>query len=237
MTAELSLLTATAATIAFVHTLMGPDHYVPFVGMAKANRWTLRRTLLVTLVCGVGHILGSIALGFVGVAIQAQVSTLEIIEGFRGDLAAWALLSFGIVYAAWGIRRGWQDRPHTHWHWHGLRPHRHVHQHEERHEHGDGAGSAGSTVTPWVIFVIFVFGPCEPLILLLMYPAAKESTAGLVMVTGIFGLVTVLTMLFAVGVSYLALSRIRIPSFARYGHAIAGIAIALCGGSVLFLGL
>lgn len=237
MNPELGLLTATAASLAFVHTLLGPDHYLPFVGMGAASRWSLRKVWGVTLVCGLGHIVGSIALGFVGIALQAQVARLELIEGARGDIAAWALLSFGLLYALWGVHRAWRGRPHTHWHFHGGRLHRHQHDHRERHAHGGGASSRGSVMTPWFVFVIFVLGPCEPLIPLLMYPAAKESLLGLVLVVAVFGVVTVVTMLAAVTIAFLAVRRVRVPSLSRYGHALAGSCIALCGAGVLFLGL
>ena len=37
-----------------------------------------------------------------------------------------------------------------------------------------------------ILFTIFVFGPCEPLIPILMYPAAKSSVAGMLLVAGVF---------------------------------------------------
>ncbi len=54
-------------------------------------------------------------------------------------------------------------------------------------------------MTPWVLFVIFLLGPCEALIPLLMFPAATESWATLFLVTGTFGLATVATMLGLLG--------------------------------------
>ena len=54
---------ATAATIGFVHTVTGPDHYLPFVVIGRARNWRLKRTLGVTVLCGIGHVLGSVALG------------------------------------------------------------------------------------------------------------------------------------------------------------------------------
>ena len=40
MSNEIAILTATAASIGFFHTLFGPDHYLPFIVMAKANNWS-----------------------------------------------------------------------------------------------------------------------------------------------------------------------------------------------------
>ena len=41
MSPETTVLALTAAAIAFVHTLLGPDHYLPFVAMAKARGWSM----------------------------------------------------------------------------------------------------------------------------------------------------------------------------------------------------
>ena len=101
MNMELGLLVLTAVSIGFVHTVLGPDHYLPFVAMSAARNWTRRKTMLVTAFCGVGHVLGSIVIGFVGIAIGASLHRLQWLEGVRGDLAAWALIAFGLVYMVW----------------------------------------------------------------------------------------------------------------------------------------
>ena len=54
---------AAAGGIAFLHTILGPDHYLPFIVMARARSWSMARTLLVTAVCGLGHVASSILLG------------------------------------------------------------------------------------------------------------------------------------------------------------------------------
>ncbi|MEE4174784.1 MAG: hypothetical protein V2I57_11075 [Xanthomonadales bacterium] len=256
MTSELMLLIGAAASIAFVHTLMGPDHYLPFVAMARARGWSLARTLRITLWCGLGHLVGSIALGLLGIAFGAQLARLEWIEAVRGETAAWLLVGFGLAYMAWGLRRAWRKRPHRHWHHHGNLAHSHEHTHEGEHVHvhdhapiqvsgpdqGDAPGTATDgnrqkSITPWIIFVIFVLGPCEPLIPLLMYPAATHSVAGVLAVTAVFGVVTVLTMLVAVWVSSVGLGRLRFGSLARYDHALAGFAVCVCGLAITVLGL
>ena len=77
MATDLTILVGSAASIGLVHTLLGPDHYVPFVAMSRANRWTLRRTLWVTAFCGLGHVLGSVVLGVVGIAAGITLRHLE----------------------------------------------------------------------------------------------------------------------------------------------------------------
>src|SRR5262245_32323952 len=112
----LGALCFAALTVGLTHTLAGPDHYVPFVAMSRVGNWSLRKTLIVTFFCGIGHVGSSVVLGFIGVALGLILSQLESIEGVRGDLAAWLLIGFGLAYTLWGLWRAIANRPHTHLH-------------------------------------------------------------------------------------------------------------------------
>ncbi|MCU0606921.1 MAG: hypothetical protein MUF78_05780 [Candidatus Edwardsbacteria bacterium] len=92
-------------------------------------------------------------------------------------------------------------------------------------------------MTPWVLFVVFVFGPCEPLIPLLMYPAARHSATGVAMVTAVFGLTTLATMLAMVLGARRGIALMPTAWAERYTHALAGGSILLCGLAIQFLGL
>jgi hypothetical protein len=227
-----STLVLAAATIGVVHTLLGPDHYLPFVALARARAWSLRRTLGVTAVCGVGHVLGSIALGALGVAFGWALGGLVAIEAWRGAAAGWLLLGVGLAYTAWGVRRALRDRSHTHLHAHGEGVvHRHAHGHRGAHAHPH-LGAAGRWLGPWSLFVVFVLGPCEPLVPLLMYPAASRSWAVVAAVAGVFAAATVTTMLGAVAAGSFGLARLPGFGWERWSHALAGAALALCGIAV-----
>ena len=239
MGSELGILAATAATIGFVHTVTGPDHYLPFIVIGKARNWSLGRTLGVTTLCGIGHVLGSVVLGLIGIGLGVAVGQLNIIEGLRGDIAAWLLISFGLIYAVWGLRKAMRDKPHTHVHQHSdgsAHTHHHSHHHEHSHVHDEGSGSSRN-LTPWALFIIFVLGPCEPLIPILMYPAATNSFWGLFLVAGIFGVVTIATMLLMVILAQKGIRLIPMQRIERYTHAIAGVAILGSGLAIRFLGL
>ncbi len=233
---ELTILAITAASIGFFHTLLGPDHYLPFIVMARARKWSPIKTTWVTVLCGIGHILSSVLLGSIGVVLGIAVTRLEVLESFRGNLAAWAIVAFGLVYLVWGLRRALRNRPHKHRHIHqeDSHTHRHIHTKEHMHVHKE---KSTLSLTPWILFIIFVFGPCEPLIPILMYPAAKNSLFGLVLVTGIFGVVTIVTMLSIVLISSLGVNLLPMGRWERYTHTLAGGTISLCGMAILFLGL
>jgi ABC-type nickel/cobalt efflux system permease component RcnA len=235
---EILVLAGTAASIGLVHTIIGPDHYLPFIVISRARRWTLRKTLFVSFLAGLGHILSSVVLGFLGIALGIAVAKLEGVESARGEIAAWLLVGFGFAYFVWGMRRAWRNKPHAHAHLHDRsEAHDHVHNHadaEHIHVHGP---EKKANITPWVLFTIFVFGPCEPLIPLVMYPAARHSTAGVVLVAAAFGLATVLTMLVIIAAASWGASFVRLGRLERYSHALAGLMIFVSGLSVQFLGL
>jgi nickel/cobalt exporter len=239
MTQEFDTLVVAAATIGFLHTLLGPDHYLPFIMMSWARRWSTAKTTVITLLCALGHIGSSVLLGFVGVGLGLAVESLTGAEFFRGRIAAWLFIGFGLVYLIWGIRHIYRGKAHQHVHSHTAEePHGHAHPHSHfgDHAHIHDVESVKS-LTPWILFTIFIFGPCEPLIPFLMYPAAKGSLFGLIVVTAVFSIITAGTMLATVllgraGVNFLPLRNVQ-----RYSHALAGATILLCGLAIEFLGL
>ena len=236
MTSSLWLLCVTAASIGFLHTLFGPDHYLPFIVMKKARNWSFAKTLSITIACGLGHVLSSVVLGLIGIAAGIALMKLEVFESFRGNIAAWALIGFGFAYFLWGVRMAIRNKPHTHIHVHDdEKKHSHHHSHVDVHSHVH-EGKVKS-ITPWILFVVFVLGPCEPLIPILMYPAAKGSLMGLILVTSVFGIVTLATMTGIVVIVSFGINLVPIKKIERYTHALAGATICLSGMAIQFLGL
>lgn len=245
-------LTVAALTIGILHTIAGPDHYLPFIAMARAGRWSLAKTLRITLLCGAGHVTASVLLGLIGVAMGIGVDRITAIETRRADWAAWLLVGFGLLYLVWGVRRAIRNRPHTHLHVHAdgtVHRHEHIHAGEHLHVHAQdrpdstepthGAPSATKhrqtpAFAPWVLFAIFLFGPCEALIPILMYPAAVGNYLGLAWVTILFASATLATMSTIVAVAYVSTAAIHVAGIERYGHAAAGFVLTSCGLAVMW---
>ena len=243
MNNEIILLSISAATIGFIHTLFGPDHYLPFIVMSKARKWSLWKTSILTVICGIGHVGSSIVLGILGIAFGIGVSKLEKFEGIRGNIAAWAFIVFGFVYLVWGLWRAYKNKPHKHFHAHGDLVHEHEHNHNtldehivEKHNHHHQT-TKKANITPWILFTVFVLGPCEPLIPLFIYPAAQHNKAGVFFVSFIFSAVTIITMLAMVLIFSSGLKALPFGKLERYTHAIAGATIFLSGCGIVFLGL
>jgi ABC-type nickel/cobalt efflux system permease component RcnA len=245
MTSQIIILSITAASLGFFHTLFGPDHYLPFVVLAKARKWSRIKTLWITALCGIGHVGSSVVIGFVGIAAGVALSKLEYFESFRGNIAGWLFIGFGLLYALWGMKKAMKNKPHTHAHFHlNGKKHAHEHTHYQEHSHVHSAENEQTSekveyknLTPWLLFVIFVFGPCEPLIPLLMFPALQHSLIGVVSVTAVFSVVTISTMLAVVLLMTTGLQFVKMEKFERYTHALAGAAIFFSGVAIQFLGL
>jgi len=237
MNSEIIAIVITAASVGFLHTLAGPDHYLPFIVMSKARDWSKMKTVWITVLCGIGHVGSSIIIGVIGIIFGLAVAKIEIFEGYRGSVAAWLFILFGLVYFLWGLWRGLKNKTHKHIHLHDeTNAHIHVHEHEHGHNHIHKEEKQ-INLTPWILFTIFVFGPCEPLIPMLMVPAAEQSTGGIILVALVFSIVTILTMLAMVLLPLSGLKVLPMKFLHRYMHAVAGATILLCGISIEFMGL
>lgn len=222
-------LVGLAFWIGFFHTLIGPDHYIPFVALSQANKWSIQKSVIITALCGLGHVFSSVVIGLIGLLAGVVVSQLVEIEETRGLIATWSLIGFGLAYTVWGIWNGFRNRSHTHIHMHenGV-----IHEHEHSHDLGH-AHVHENNKNPWILFIVFVFGPCEPLIPLLMYPAATHSWPLLLMVVLGFAFATILTMIVLVVVLLSGVRLLPFSLFTRFSHAVAGFAIAICGVSLI----
>jgi sulfite exporter TauE/SafE len=216
METNLSMLAATAVTIGTLHTLAGPDHYLPFVAMSKSRNWSTLKTVHVVVLCGLGHVLSSVIIGFLGIAAGIAISGIQQVESIRGNIAAWLLFIFGLSYMAWGGYRLLRNKSHDH-----------VHEHN----------GEKKKMTFWILFTIFIFGPCEPLIPILMYPAAQHNYGTVAFISLLFAITTITTMVIIVLLMIKGISLVKFNMLEKYQHMLAGGAIALCGAGILFLNL
>ena len=208
-------LVYTSIAVGVGYTFFGVDHYVPIVALSRTNGWSGSKTFWVVIACGLGHVASSLALGLAGIGLSAGLTTLMDIQEFRELLATWLLILFGALYFLWGLRDAFRKKANP----------RHAHE----------APSKGAKNAMWGLLVIFVLGPCEPFIPLIIFPAAAMEPWVLVVVTAIFAVCTILTMLAA---TFLALRGIRLikSRWAElYSHAIAGLVLVACGLFMLLL--
>ncbi|MEN3038084.1 MAG: hypothetical protein ABDI07_02850 [Candidatus Kryptonium sp.] len=206
-------LILSTATIAFFHAL-APDHWLPFVAIARARKWSIRKLAFVSFVAGIGHVASSVLLGFIGLFIGMELSKLEGIEAIRADVGLWLLIGFGIAYAVWGLK--------------------HI-RHPHKHEIVDEEILTKKVVTVWTLYALFILGPCEPLIPLI-FASLKFKTAGVLTITVIFSVITWIMMVGQALLGYFGIRLINLEKIERYSHTLAGVVIFLTGVFLYFLG-
>ena len=237
MDASSWILLGTAASIGLLHTVIGVDHTLPFVVLARSQRWGLRKLWLVTGLCGIGHVLSSVVIGAIGIGAGVGVERVTHWDTSRGGVAAWLLVSFGIAYAIWGIYRSQRGSSHTHPHVHeDGTTHVHEHDHLGRHLHVHGERTVKS-LTVMGLMVVLVLGPCEPLIPLLAAPAFAQDWAAVAAILVAFGGVTVAAMLALVTVGWYGMRWSGLQHLERHMHTFAGVAIAASGLAITWLGI
>lgn len=127
----LTTIALTGFTIAFLHAAI-PTHWLPFVLTGRVQKWSRPRTLLVTAICGSGHVLFTAVLGFLVAWLGFALS--ERVGAWFPRIAGGALLAFGLFY----VYR--QFSGHGHGHTHMFGGHHHEHSDEDDHGHGPHDG-------------------------------------------------------------------------------------------------
>lgn len=231
MSVELGALIITAVGIGTFHTLIGVDHYIPFVALSKVNNWKYLRTMVIVLICGIGHVLTSILLGLLGIWLGTELGLLENIESTRGFIAVWFLIGFGLLYALWGLWRAYKNKPHRHTLANGQIV-EHTHHAKEHQLEQEAAGKKHQQRAFWGLFIVLVLGPCEPLIPL-MFSASALNALAVSAVVIVFSLCTIATMILATTLVLKGINMLKLQKWERYGHLIAGISLVLCGVALL----
>jgi nickel/cobalt exporter len=225
-------LAAAALSLGSIHAL-APDHWVPFAALARAERWSARRTALITASCGLGHVTVSVLLGTLGLLFG-----LELLEAFGHGMervAGLLLIGFGIAYAAWGLRRA--AAGHAHVHVRGA--HVHVHAHSDdavAHAHADAPDwMPVRRSTAWTLFLLFSADPCVAVIPLL-FAAAPLGWGRTIAVVAAYELATIATMVALVLPARAAANTVRGAWADKWSDALAGGVVAGIGLAVMALG-
>jgi len=130
-------LLAAAAGVGFGHAIL-PDHWVPLAVLGRTRRYPLGRVARLSGMAGVAHVLVSIVLGAVIIAVGLQFRST--VQSAQDTIIGCVLILTGLGFAALeltghGHHHGHgHDRSHTHGHGHGHE-HRQGHDHDRPHEH------------------------------------------------------------------------------------------------------
>lgn len=207
-------LVAAAVSVAFFHSL-APDHWLPFVALAKSGRWPMRKLGWVTLLAGAGHVTSSLLLGSLGLWAGLALHRLEGVEAWRGSVGIWLLIGFGVAYLLWGLKHA---------------------QHHHPHISIEEAVRVYAVRRMWMLMAIMVFGPCEPLIPL-MFVAVQHGLTTVWTMSLVFSIVTIGMVVGQSCLSYAGVRLVSAPWMERYAHALAGLVIVLTALFVMLAGV
>jgi hypothetical protein len=123
MTTNAPALLAAAAGVGFGHAIL-PDHWVPLALVGRTRRYPLTRVARLSGLAGVAHVLVSVVLGAVIIAIGLQFRST--VQSAQDAIVGGLLIATGVAFAALEL----SGRGHGHNHDH---PHHHDHEHSRLH--------------------------------------------------------------------------------------------------------
>jgi nickel/cobalt transporter (NicO) family protein len=101
MFAELVGYLVTTATIAAMHAAL-PTHWLPFALVGRSQKWPVMKTVLITMLAGLGHVSMTALIGFLTAWVGMGMH--RVAERFSHQLGGWVLIIFGMLYAVFDLR-------------------------------------------------------------------------------------------------------------------------------------
>jgi nickel/cobalt transporter (NicO) family protein len=217
MSATPALLAASAG-VGFGHAIL-PDHWVPLAVVGRTRRYPLSKVARLSGLAGVAHVLISIVLGAVIIAIGLQFRST--VQSAQDTIIGCLLIATGVGFGAFELL----GRGHSHGH-----GHRHSHAPDDDHDHHEPRGIRGLAA----IMVPFGAAASPDLTILPVFLAA--TAAGVATAVGslvVFAAVTIGTI---VGLTLAAAKggyQIRGQWLERWGNAITAATLIAIGVLVL----
>jgi len=190
---------------AFLHAAL-PTHWLPFVLVGRAQRWTLARVLGAVAVAGLAHIVTTALVG--GLIVMAGLALDQWVSGLLPHLAAVLLFLFGAFYLARATLLRVQP----------------------------ASGPALDAPEPrvsdsaafWGLVALLAVSPGEVLLPLYL-SQATERLVVLTAMTGAFLVGTILGMATFTLLASAGYSALRLERWARYESIILGVALIAIG--------
>ena len=194
---------------AFLHAAL-PTHWLPFVLVGRAQRWSVARVMTAVVTAGLAHILSTAVVG--SLIVAAGLALNRWVEGLLPHLSAALLFLFGAFYLA----RASLKRPVT------------------------AGGPATELAEPavsdkaafWGLVLMMAVTPGEVLLPIYL-SSATEGVGALALLTLTFAAGTVLGITLLAALATAGYSILRLERWARYEGAILGGALILIGFLVL----
>jgi hypothetical protein len=226
-------LLAAAAGVGFGHAVL-PDHWVPLALLGRTRRYPLTKVARLSGLAGVAHVLISLVLGAVIIAVGLQFRST--VESAQSAIIGGLLIATGVGFVL--VELTGHGHGHDHAHGGHDHPHPHAHDgHDRDHDHGrdhDLPPAAGGLRGIAAVMVPFGAAASPDLTILPVFLAA--TTVGLATAVGslvIFGAVTIGTI---VGLTVAAARggyQIRGQWLERWGNVTTAVVLVAIGALVI----
>ncbi|HEY4301320.1 MAG TPA: hypothetical protein VGM73_10625 [Candidatus Didemnitutus sp.] len=230
--AVITSLALPGLAVAFFHAAI-PTHWLPFVLVARARRWSRGKTLAVVAFAGLGHVLVTTALGFLiawfGFELDARV----------GKWFPWAaagiLFLLGAVYL-------WRQAKGGVLHHHVLGGHHHASDHcghDEGHSHletevRDSALVRGDAAAISGLFLMLTLSPCEGFLPIYL-SGVRFGWSGFAVLSTILAVGALGGMLVFSWLALIGVERFPTRAFERHEAGILGAVFIALGVIVLIV--
>jgi len=216
-------LLAAAAGVGFGHAIL-PDHWVPLAVIGRTRRYPLSRIARLSGLAGIAHVLVSIVLGAVIIAVGLQFRST--VEHAQDTIIGCILIATGIGFVVLEAT----GRGHHHDHEHGDHGEHDDHDHDHRAQRGPNARLSGLAA----IMVPFGAAASPDLTILPVFLAA--TTAGVATAVGSLAIFVAVTIGTIVGLTLAAARggyQIRGEWLERWGNVFTAVVLVTIGLLVL----
>jgi nickel/cobalt transporter (NicO) family protein len=193
-----------------------PNHWLPLIAIGKTEKWTTRETMLATAITGLSHTLSTVMIGIiVGFIGYKLAGSYQLISG---TIAPTILVLIGLVYIVLHFR-------HSH------------HDHEHSHSHNKSYMPNKPKLALLLSLSIAMFlTPCVELEAY-YFQAGTIGWAGILIVSVVYTLTTVILMLVLVYLGKEGISKFRSHYLEHHEKLVTGVVLIVLGLFGLFFKL
>jgi nickel/cobalt transporter (NicO) family protein len=221
-------LLAAAAGVGFGHAIL-PDHWIPLAVIGRTQRYPLRRVARLSLLAGIAHVLVSIVIGAVIIAVGLQLRST--VQSAQDTIIGALLIATGIGFAVFElIGHGHHHDGHDH---HQDQDHDHD---RDGHDHHHAPAPTERRGARGLAAIMVPFGAAASPDLTILPVFLAATTAGVATAVGsliIFAAVTILTIVTLTLVATSGGYKIEGHWLDRWGNAFTALVLLVLGTLIL----
>lgn len=201
-----------AFLLSIVHASI-PNHWIPLIALSKSERWNERFAMGVTAVTGFSHTLSTIIIGIiVGFLGYKMYSSYAFIVGV---IAPSLLILLGVIYLAFSFKAN------THHNHHDIKI--------------DNVKKKTTKAIILTLTISMFFSPCLE-IEAYYFVASNLGWRGIISVSIIYTVITILGMLLLVWLGMKGVNKIKSHFLEHHGRTITGVLLIVLGIAGYFMG-